>query len=99
MGWISHVLLGDFGQSIDINDAQERIQRQEAAQRRQQGSQRDQQSQIEQLKAHNERLHLALTALSRFLIEKHIIGEAELRAFIEQVDREDGAADGRMPIQ
>jgi hypothetical protein len=39
---------------------------------------------------------LAVTALSRFLIEKGVIAESELADFLDIIDQEDGALDGKL---
>lgn len=53
---------------------------------------------IHQLTEEVARQKLAITALTRFIISKGLIAEEELAAFMREVDAEDGAVDGRMPV-
>lgn len=98
MGWLSHMILGDLGQSIDINDAARRLDAQARIQARHRGEITTQAMDLDLLKARTERLHLAVTALGRFLVKSGVVNEAELKAFLDEIDREDGVADGKMPF-
>lgn len=100
MGFLKHILLGDLGQSWDIVDQQneqQKLAQANAEIRRKSASQQALQSQrISELENHCAQLHLALTALTRFLTDHAIVHEAELRSFIEQIDASDGAMDGKL---
>ena len=98
MGWLTHMVLGDLGRSIDINDTICQVNAQAGVQARQRGDITSQAMELAMLKARTERLHLALAALSRFLVTKGVVNEAELKAFLDGIDREDGEADGKMPF-
>ena len=54
---------------------------------------------IARLKKRTEELNLALTALSRYLLEEKLINREKLVEFIEKIDREDGQADGRLSYE
>lgn len=92
MGWLRQILLGDLGQSIDIQETATAVEAQRAAldRRRQE---------LAALEIRTERLHLAVTALSRFLVSKGVIDPTELEAFIRQVDAEDGKIDGKLAAE
>jgi hypothetical protein len=98
MGWLKHILLGDIGQSIDIVETSNQLKCNENVQRIQRRNQSMQEMEIARLKARTERLHLAVTALSRYLVEKNLIAESEFRDFLDQIDGEDGKSDGRLPF-
>ncbi len=51
---------------------------------------------ISRLKKRTEELNLAITALSRYLLEEKLINREKLVEFIEKIDLEDGQADGRL---
>ncbi len=99
MGWLKHILLGDIGQSIDIVEASNQLKCNENVQRIQRRNQSRQEMEIARLKARTERLHLAVTALSRYLVEKNLIAESDFRDFLDQIDREDGDPDGRLSFE
>ena len=98
MGWLKHILLGDLGQSLDIVGTKEALRLQSNVNSQHSRKALSQDQQIAQLKARSERLHLAITALSRFLIDKDLINEDELDSFIKAIDEEDGELDGRLSM-
>lgn len=96
MGWLKHILLGDLGQSLDIQETAAEVEAQRAAMDRQMDRLERRQQDLAAVQARTERLHLALTALSRYLISKGVIDPAELEAYLQQVDGEDGVKDGKL---
>lgn len=96
MSWLKHVLLGDFGQSIDILDAKETIKQQARSQAAQGRRTAMADAEIARLKRESRQLHLAVTSLSRFMIEKGLIDPGELGDFIDQIDASDGKVDGKL---
>ena len=96
MGILKHLLLGDLGQSSDILESMERLEAIKSAQKSQSRRHSSQTTEIVRLTARTEKLHLAVTALSRFLIEKGVIAESELADFLDIIDQEDGALDGKL---
>jgi len=95
MGWGRYLLLGDFGQQLDLGDQKAEIEelREELRQRREPGV--DVAGQIRQLQDENDELRLYVAALARILVSKGVIGKEELRRVVDAVDKEDGSADGR----
>jgi hypothetical protein len=89
------LLLGDIGNRLDIEDAEREILRLKA---RQDGSTKAQASRIVRLERELAEQRLATQALTRFLVERGIVDEAELGEFIREVDAEDGAVDGRLTV-
>jgi hypothetical protein len=53
-------------------------------------------AEIDRLKQQNGELRLAVVALTRFLIERGVVDQSELEAFMREVDAEDGTVDGRL---
>lgn len=96
MGWLKHILLGDLGQSLDIQETAGAVEAQRAAMDRQVHRLGLRQQELAAIQARTEKLHLALTALSRYLISKGVIDPAELEAYLQQVDGEDGVKDGKL---
>lgn len=96
MGWLSHILLGDLGQSVDIVETRDTTQRQQRTITRQGMELRGQSAEVARLKRRTEELHLALTALTCYLIESGRIPKDELAEFIRRIDSEDGEEDGRL---
>jgi len=98
MGWLKHILLGDIGQSLDIIETRDKLHAGEAARRMQRSAQSRNEMEIARLKARTEQLHLAITSLTRHLLDKKLIDESEFREFLDHLDLEDGKADGRLPF-
>ena len=100
MGFLKHILLGDIGQSIDIMDQQRAISTyaatQEKISRSNASTQLQQTRRIQELQQQCAQLHLAVTALTQFLIQRSLINESELRSFIDSVDASDGTIDGKL---
>ena len=92
------LLLGDIGNRLDIADAERSVSALRQSQQRTAKNQHARDRQIETLKDEVERQKLAIQALTRFLIQKDLIDDLELREFIEAVDAEDGIMDGKMSI-
>ncbi|MGC4015916.1 MAG: hypothetical protein QM755_15535 [Luteolibacter sp.] len=93
------ILLGDIGNRLDIQDAEDNInalQSHAASVARAAG---DQTAKIAQLEGELARQKLAVTALTRFLIAKGLVSETELQEFIHDVDFEDGVVDGKLKIE
>ncbi len=95
MGWLRTLLLGDIGNRLDIADAENQIERVRRSQQRQSNVKNQK---IAALTHELGRQKLAVQALTRFLIEKGIVDEGELSAFVEAVDAEDGVIDGKMEL-
>ena len=72
MGWGRMMLLGNFGQQMDIEDLRKGFEQQDARDRTQEQN-------IETLLRENTRLKLAVTALSRLLVSKGVLNPAEVQ--------------------
>lgn len=99
MGWARTLLLGDIGNRLDIADAEKNIRAMRASQQSATRALKSKEQTIRQLKDELGRQNLAIQALTRFLIEKDMINEAELDDFIAEIDAEDGVIDGKLAIQ
>ncbi len=96
MGWGRSLLLGNLGQQLDIEDQRQEIQNLRA---RVQSESRQATQSIEMrlgaLERQNDEMKLYLAALVRYLAAKGTIDLKEFAKLVEEVDAEDGAADGR----
>jgi len=72
MGWGRMMLLGNFGQQMDIEDLRKGFEQQDARDRTQEQN-------IETLLQENSQLKLAVTALSRLLVSKGVLTPAEVQ--------------------
>ncbi len=98
MGLLKHILLGDFGQSLDISETAERVELQEKAQQLQSSRLRSKDLEIARLKTHTEKLHLAISGLTKYLITRGIVAENDLAAYLDEIDATDGTHDGKLPF-
>ena len=95
MGWGRMLLLGNWGQQMDIED-----QRREIEDLRQQlhagarAGDSTLKSRMAQLEKENDELRLYLTSLIRYLGHKGVLRQDEFRKLVETIDIEDGSADG-----
>jgi hypothetical protein len=96
MGWGRMLLLGDWGQQMDIQDQQNEIAnlRQEVAMMSGGRDNVDTSQRIAQLERENDELRLYLAALVRYLGIKGVVQKEEFRRLIDAVDAEDGLSDG-----
>lgn len=96
MGWGRMLLLGNIGQQLDIRDTQAALrsldERLRASGKFDAETSRflhDQARDFHELRLH----HAALVAL---LLEKGVVTREEIAQLVDQVDRSDGQADGRL---
>lgn len=95
MGWGRMLLLGDWGQQLDIQD-----QRREIDELRAQlhtGSKMGNatlEHRVYQLEQENSELRLYLASLIKYLGHKGVLKKDEFRTIVDAVDLEDGAEDG-----
>ena len=96
MGWGRMLLLGDWGQQMDLEDQRSEIESLRC-QIRNNSSGRDV-ADINQrlaiLERENDELRLYLAALIRYLGNRGVVLKDEFASLVEVVDAEDGAADG-----
>ena len=96
MGWGRMLLLGNWGQQMDIED-----QKQEIETLKDQIEVRDSardtstlQARVAQLETENGELRLYLASLIRYLGHQGILNQAEFQTLVEAIDVEDGSQDG-----
>lgn len=96
MGWGRMLLLGNWGQQMDIEDQRQEIEdlRQQLAVRDAASGSATLQSRIAQLERENGELRLYLAALVRYLGHNGYLDQDEFRTLVEAIDTEDGKADG-----
>jgi hypothetical protein len=96
MGWGRMLLLGNWGQQMDIEDQQKQIAelQDEIYRVRRQGDAGDLASRVQQLEAEIDEMRLYMAALIRYLGEKGSLDKAEFGRLVDLIDREDGTADG-----
>ena len=96
MGLLSDLFLGDLSQSFSIDEHRTALKAQAEKQAATYSKLYDASVEIHRLKLQNGELRLAVVALTRFLIERGVVNESELEAFIRQIDAEDGKIDGSL---
>jgi len=96
MGWGRMLLLGNWGQQMDIEDQRRELEtlrrdlrRQHRAAEALEGSGR-----LAELERENAELRLYLAALVRYLAARGTVDPEEFAVLVEEVDREDGQQDG-----
>ncbi len=96
MGWGRMLLLGNWGQQMDIDDLQQEIEELKMEINDGVGPKDTStlKTRIVTLEKENGELRLYLAALVRYLGRKGILSQSDFRAIVEAVDREDGQADG-----
>ena len=102
MGWGRMLLLGNVGQQLDIGDLArdvnqlarelDRVDQNVLAGHR---TEQDVGRALDRLEAENQELKLYLAAAVRLLVAKNVVTADELRAIVDEIDRSDGAADGK----
>jgi hypothetical protein len=95
MGWGRMLLLGNWGQQMDIEDQKFEIQ--ELRQQLESGASvtdANTKSRIIQLEKENSELRLYLASLIKYLGHKGILNQNEFRTLVEAIDSEDGNLDG-----
>jgi hypothetical protein len=91
MGWGRMMLMGNWGQQMDIEE-----QRREIAALKEQSSSTDAAVNLDQLilQEKYEELKLYLAALIRYLGNKGILDQDDFAKIVDMIDAEDGKADG-----
>jgi cell division septum initiation protein DivIVA len=96
MGWGRMLLLGNWGQQMDIEDQRQEIEDLKYQVQSNAGAVDTStlKSRIAQLEIENNELRLYMAALIRYLGHKGMIDQEDFRSIIETVDKEDGSYDG-----
>lgn len=96
MGWGRMLLLGNLGQQLDIEDQRREIQElRSRVQFESRGAGGDIEQRLASLERQSDEMKLYLAALVRYLAAKGQIDLREFAKLVDEVDAEDGAADGR----
>ena len=96
MGWGRMLLLGNWGQQMDIQDQKAELQHMRSRLRRQsQAIPQNADSRIAHLEKENDELKLYLAALVRYMAGKDLLNMDEFKNFVDEIDAEDGSADGK----
>ena len=96
MGWGRMLLLGDLGQQLDIQDQRREIQElRNRVRSESRGAVQDMEMRLASLERRSDETRLYLAALVRYLAAKGQIDLKEFATLVDEVDAEDGAADGR----
>jgi hypothetical protein len=95
MGWGRMLLLGNWGQQMDIEEQKQEIEDLRMQLNAASGAQDTAtlRARIAQLESENSELRLYLAALVRYLGHKGILQQGEFRRLVEAIDTEDGAED------
>ena len=91
MGWGRMMLLGNWGQQMDIEDQPKELQDLRREISRQRGPSN---SDLESLERENSELRLYLAAIIRYLIAKGTVNLDEFRVLVDEIDQGDGRRDG-----
>ena len=91
MGWGRMLLLGNWGQQMDIEDQREELERL----RQNMASSIRGGVDAPHLRKDLDETRLYTVALMRLLVTKGVLSNDEVRAMVDAIDREDGKADGR----
>ena len=96
MGWGRMLLLGNWGQQMDIEDQRREIRALRRQMRRSGGGRTasDLPRRVNELEKQNDELRLYLASLVRYLGHKGLLERDEFAALVEAVDAEDGKQDG-----
>ena len=96
MGWGRMLLLGNWGQQMDIEDQRQEIRRLKREMRsRSRDAGADLARRMDELEAENDELKLYMAAMLRYFASKGQLDVTQFRAIVEAVDAQDGSADGK----
>ncbi len=96
MGWGRMLLLGNWGQQMDIEDQRREIDSLRRTVRKQSSGRTssDVNQRLATLEKENDELRLYLATLVRYLGRKGLLLNDEFAALVDVVDAEDGKSDG-----
>ena len=96
MGWGRMLLLGNLGQQLDIEDQRRELQQLRSRVRSEsRQSSQEIELRLDVLERQSDEMKLYLAALVRYLAAKGQIDLNEFAKLVDEVDAEDGSADGR----
>ena len=90
MGWMRTLLLGDWGNRMDIADNEDRIRRLQRHRRSQnrdkRGKDRTQDEQIASLEEQVESMEMAIAAIGSLLLSKEVCSLEELSSIVDVIE-------------
>lgn len=95
MGWGRMLLLGDWGQQMDIGDLDREVRALRARVAAPKREIKDLRAHVEALDAEIGELRLYLAVLLKVVVAKGLVTKEQLERIVEAVDLADGQADGR----
>jgi hypothetical protein len=95
MGWGRYLLLGDFGQQMDLSDQRNELQRVRSSVEGQQYRDRQQDDQIRQLQQENVELKLTLNRLAHLLVSRGVVSADDVTKLAGELERAEGPPGGR----
>ena len=96
MGWGRMLLLGNLGQQLDIEDQRRELQQLRSRVRSEsRQSSQDIEVRLDILERQSDEMKLYMAALVRYLAAQEQIDLNEFARLVDEVDAEDGTADGR----
>ena len=96
MGWGRMLLLGNLGQQLDIDEQRRQIH--DLKKKIRSESNRASQSvelRLDILERNCDEIKLYMATLVRYLVAKGPVNASEFESLVDEIDAEDGAADGR----
>ena len=93
MGWGRMLLLGNFGQQMDLDDHETAIDGLRRQLERSTDKLTRTSAELRSLQAENDELKLYVAALFRVLLAKNLVTHRELTDLVQAIDREDGQED------
>ncbi len=88
MGWGRYLLLGNFGQQLDLQDRQREIERLRHHLDSQWSRDRTQDAQIAALREEIHDLKLYLASLVRLLASKQLVTQAEIEDLVQMIEND-----------
>jgi len=88
MGWGRMLMLGNFGQQLDIGDLNNEIAGMRNAVASNEDVDREQEQRIQQLQGENRELKLYLATLVRLLVSKGVLRAEEVNVIVRAIEPE-----------
>ena len=86
MGWARMLLLGDFGQQLDLEDTRAELDRLRRSTSAEALKDRGQDDRIAALADENEQLKLCLITLARLLVSKRVVGATDVTEILNVLE-------------
>ena len=92
MGWGRYLLLGDFGQQMDLSEQRDELQRVRSSVEGQQYRDRQQDEQIRRLQQENVELKLTLNRLAHLLVSRGVLSADDVMKLAGELEQAEGPA-------